>query len=324
MSNELTFFERQKLEYLLRTSQSVRAISRVLRRSHTILSREIRRNGVTRLKYRADAAQRLFEKRKHAKHKGKLEKYPQLKQYVVQKLQEDWSPQEIAGRLALGEGVPVGCVPISHESIYHYIYERDGRYQGLYQHLRQGRPKRRKKYGRKHSGTRIPERTSIHTRPDYVNKRERYGDWESDSVIFSKQKTIISVQSERKSRLLRIHKVEDKTAGETLCALRATAESVPTELFHTITFDNGTEGVSHTEIRKEYGVDTYFCDPFASWQKGGVENANKLIRQYLPRQTNLQTLTHQDIYAIQEKLNNRPRKVLGYLTPNEVIHRVVL
>ena len=157
-----------------------------------------------------------------------------------------------------------------------------------------------------------------------MDQRKRYGDWESDSVIFSKQKIALSVQSERKSKLIRMHKVANKSAAETLNALIKTAKSVPREIFHTITFDNGTEGAKHAEIKRGYGIKTYFCDPFASWQKGGVENANKLIRQYLPRSTDLSKLTDRDIYEIQEKLNNRPRRCLGYQTANEVINKVVL
>lgn len=142
-------------------------------------------------------------------------------------------------------------------------------------------------------------------------------------MIFSKQKTILSVQSERKSKLIRMYKLKNKTAEETKNALMLTAESVPHDLFLSITFDNGTEGVKHTEIKKEYGLDTYFCDPFASWQKGGVENANKLIRHYLPRKIDLSKLTDRDIYEIQEKLNDRPRKCLDYLSPNEVFNNLV-
>ena len=315
MSNEFTYYERQKLEFLLRSSQTIRAISKVMRRSHTILSREIRRNGDDRKKYRADAAQRLFEKRKHAKHTGKLDKYPELKQYVAEKLREEWSPEEIAGRLKSESKKET----ISHESIYHYIYERNGRYENWYQLLAQARPKRQKKRGRKRSKMLIPERKSIHERPKYIDKRNRFGDWESDSMIFSKQKTIISVQVERKSRLVRISKLENKSAEETRNALVKTAESVPKELFQTITFDNGTENVQHTEIKRDYKIETYFCDPFSSWQKGSVENMNKLIRRYLPRNTDLSKLSDRDIFLIQEKLNNRPRKVLKYQTPNEVI-----
>lgn len=321
MSNEFTYYERQMLEYWFRTRQSMRTIAGNMRRAHTIISRELKRNGDgDRAKYRADIAQRLFEKRRHKQHKGKLDKYPELKRVVVDGLEEGWSPDVIAGKLKKS-GEPQ---TISHESIYHYIYNKDGRYEGLYQYLRQSKPKRQKRGSRKSGKLRIPERISIHQRPLVVDERARYGDWESDSVIFSKQKTILSVQSERKSKLIRMHKAENKTAEETKYALIKTVESLPGELFKTMTFDNGGEGAKHVEIKKEYGVETYFCDPFSSWQKGGVENANKLIRQYLPRKTDISKLTDRDIYEIQEKLNNRPRKCLNYLSSNEVINNVVL
>jgi IS30 family transposase len=324
MSNELTFYERQKLEYWLRSSQSLRDIGKVMKRAHTILSREIRRNGDNRKKYRADTAQILHEKRKHKQHKGKLDKYPELKEYVVEGLKNEWSPDVIAGRLKDDRPKKLNGKTISHESIYHYIYNKDGRFEGLYKYLRQGQDKRHKLHTRKSPKLPIVERISIHQRPQVVGDRTRFGDWESDSVIFSKQKTALSVQSERKSKLIRIHKVANKTAEETKYALVKTIESLPSEMFKTITFDNGGEGARHVEIRNEYGVETFFCDPFASWQKGGVENANKLIRQYLPRDTDLDKLTDLDIYVIQEKLNDRPRRCLGYRSPNEVINEVVL
>jgi IS30 family transposase len=320
MSNNLTFYDRQKLEYWLRTRQSVRAIAKIMRRDHSVLVRELKRNGDgNRKKYRADTAQRMFEKRIHKQHKGKLDKYPELKERVVAGLKNEWSPDVIAGKLKLSDDK----LTISHESIYHYIYNKDGRYEGLYKYLRQGKKIRQKRHSRKNSKLRIPERISIRERPGYIDERKRYGDWESDSVIFSNQKIILSVQSERKSKLIRMHKAANKSADETNIALIKTAESIPKYLFQTITFDNGTENVKHVEIKKDYGIETYFCDPFASWQKGGVENANKLIRQYLPRSTDLGQLTDRDIYEIQEKLNNRPRKILNYLSPNEVINQVV-
>ena len=120
-----------------------------------------------------------------------------------------------------------------------------------------------------------------------------------------------------------MHKLANKTAEETKEALIKTAESVPREIFRTITFDNGSEGVKHTEIQEMFNIDTYFCDPFSSYQKGGVENMNKLIRQYLPRKTDMKNITDQQIYQIQERLNSRPRKGLNYQTPNEVINKVV-
>jgi IS30 family transposase len=320
MSNNLKLYDRQKLEYWLRTKQSIRAIAEIMGRDHSVIVRELKRNSARgRVGYQADVAQRVSEQRIHKQHRGKLDRYPSLKEYVVNGLKNEWSPDVIAGKLKLGGGEET----ISRESIYHYIYHRNGRYEGLYKYLRQGKSKRQKRYSRKTCKLRIFERVSIHQRPEYINERKRYGDWESDSVLFSKQKTALSVQSERKSKLIRIHKVNNKTAEETANAIVKTIESLPNELFQTITFDNGMENAKHAEVKKEYGVKTYFCDPFASWQKGGVENANKLIRHYLPRKTDLSQLTDRDIYNIQEKLNNRPRRCLNYLTPNEIINKVV-
>lgn len=320
MSNDLKWYDRQKLEYWLRSQQSIRAIAKIMKRDHSVLVRELKRNSFgDRKKYRADCAQKLSEKRRHKQHKGKLDKYPDLKEYVLDRLKEEWSPDIIAGKLKTERKKHT----ISHESIYYYIYQKAGREEQWYQYLRQAQPNRHKLYSRKKSQLRIPERVSIRERPLCINERTRYGDWESDSVIFSKQKTILSVQSERKSKLIRMHKAKNKTANETRNALVKTAESLPKDLFLSITFDNGTEGVQHTEIKKEYGVKTYFCDPFASWQKGGVENANKLIRYYLPRTTDLSLYSDRDIYEIQEKLNNRPRKCLGYKSSNEIINGVV-
>lgn len=291
-----------------------------MRRDHAVLVRELKRNGSgDRKKYRADVAQRLFESRVHKQHRSKIDKHPELKAYIAEGLNREWSPDIIAGKLKQSGEKNT----ISHESIYYYIYNKDGRYEGWYKYLRQGKSKRQKRYDRKTHKLPIVERTSIHQRPKVVGARERYGDWESDSVIFSKQKTALSVQSERKSKLIRIHKVANKSAEETKYALIKTIESLPSEMFKTFTFDNGGEGAKHTEIKKEYGVETYFCDPFASWQKGGVENANRLIRHYLPRSTDLSKLSDRDIYEIQEKLNDRPRRCLGYRTPNEVINGVV-
>lgn len=322
MSNNLTFYDRQKLEYWLRTKQSLRAVAHIMRRDHSVLVRELNRNANgCRKKYRADTAQRLYEKRKRSQHKGKLDKQPKLKEYVEEKLNEDWSPEEIAGRLKV-EGQNE---TISHESIYHHIYDKSEKEKKLYKHLRTHRIKRQKQGQRKTGKICIPERISIHGRPQIVETRKRYGDWESDTVEFKRglKNPFLSVQFERKSKLVRMHKTLNKSAEENNNAIVKTIESLPSEIFKTITFDNGSENVKHTEIKKEYGVETYFCDAYSSWQKGGVENTNKLIRQYLPKHTDLTQLTDREVYDIQEKLNNRPRKSLNYQTPNEVIHKVV-
>ena len=145
------------------------------------------------------------------------------------------------------------------------------------------------------------------------------GHWESDTVVCRKQKTALSVQYERKTQLLRLHKVRDRSAEATEDALRDTIASLPQQAFRSITFDNGGEGSCHVRIRDDYGIQTFFCDAYASWQKGGVENINGLLRQYIPKDADLSRMTDEDISTIQEMLNNRPRKSLNYLTPDQAI-----
>jgi len=294
-----------------------------MRKDHTVLSREILRNGSNREKYRADTAQARADKRRHQKRLGKLDKHPALKEYVVNSLKKEWSPDEIAGRIKETSFSKTERITISHESIYHYIYNRAEKYEKLFLFLPQRRTKRRKRGGRKSRNIPIPERKSITLRPAVVNERKRMGDWESDNLEFKRAvtKSAVSVQCERKAGLIRLHKVARKKSPEdTLEALTETVESLPSELTNTYTFDNGTENGLHTLLRERFGIDTYFCDPFSSWQKGSVENVNKLLRRYLPRDTDLDSLTDEDLYVIQEKLNNRPRKRLNYKTPNEVIN----
>ena len=324
MSNDFTYYERQRLEYWLRTRMSLRDIGAVMRRAHTIISREIIRNGGgDRKKYRADVAQRLSEKRKHGRHKGKVEKCPALKEYIIAGLNKDWSPEEIAGRLKGVSAIETDGVTISHESIYEYIYNKAEKHEKLFLLLSQRRVRRRKRGGRKVKNWPIPKGNSIHNRPEIVNKRKRYGDWESDVMEFRRAitKGAVSTQVERKSRLLRLYRVNRKKSPEDkLTALIKSVESLPPELSTTYTFDNGTENLRYPVLKELFDIETYLCDPFCSWQKGSVENTNKLLRRYLPRDTDLDALTDNDLHVIQEKLNNRPRKCLNYKTPNEVIH----
>lgn len=149
------------------------------------------------------------------------------------------------------------------------------------------------------------------------------GDWETDSMIFSKQKNTLSVQYERKTMLCRLAKLKSKEAAETERAIAESVESLPNELWQSITRDNGTENTKHLDTLNTFNIQSYFCDAYASWQKGGLKNLNKLIRQYLPRKTDMSKISHDEIYAIQEQLNNRPRKSLNYLTPNEVIAKYI-
>lgn len=317
----LTKYEREKIEFYLKLRMKKREIARRLKRDHSIIVREINRNLDGRKHYNADSAQKRAEQKAKKTNKRKLEKIPRLKDYVKEKIKKDWSPEQIAGRLKHQPPPELKGQKVSHEAIYQYIYEGGGRYENLFKHLRRGRPKRQKRWARKkRKKIIIPDRISIHER---LILKDEIGHWESDTVICSKQKSALSVQYEKSIQLTRLHKLANKSAAETEQALIKTVESVDNELSKTMTFDNGTEGALHASLGKIFGIKTYFCDPYCSWQKGGVENMNGLIRQYLPRSARLDDLSDNEIFLIQEKLNNRPRKGLNFLSPNEAYLKVI-
>lgn len=314
---QLNFQERKMIEKMLKQGMGVRAIGRALCRGHSTISDEIRKNkSLHEIEYNAESAQARHERRQlHKGNKCKLGRKEKLKKYVIEKLEGDWSPEQIAGELRDRCGMTI----ISHETIYQFIYSEEGKELKLWLHLRRKHRPQRKVRGTRKSrkGHIIAERVSIHHRSEQANERTRIGDLETDSMIFSQQKPILSVQVDRASLKCALTKLNDKTALETKYALvRAIEEEYAS--VKTITFDNGSENVLHTEIRDTYQITTHFCDPYCSWQKGLVENINGLIRQYLPRHIDMNKITQDQIYEIQEKLNNRPRKSLNYKTPNKV------
>lgn len=318
--NPLTLFEREKIETWLRMNKKKIWIARKLNRDYSIIKREIKRNSGEYLPYTASNACYFAKRRSKNTNIRKLDKLKnkKLKEFIEEKLLEDWSPQQIAG--VLKESSPKNILEtISHESIYDYIYNRAESYKHLYEHLRTARKQRQRMYSRKKHKNKLKNRVSIHLRPKMINKKKEYGHWETDLVEFGrKQKEVLSVKYERKAMLCRLHKIKDKSAKENESTISKTIESFPHYWFRSVTRDNGNENVRHTQTFKDFNVPSFFCDPYCSWQKGGIENLNKLIRQYLPKRCNFAKITDRDIYKIQERLNNRPRKSNSYLTPNEV------
>lgn len=316
----LTLYEREQIESWLRLGRKKKWMAKQLNRDYSIIKREIKRNSGEVLPYNAQAADYYAARRRKKTNKRKLEKWQneKLVEYVTEQLDEGWSPEEIAGRLKNHPPKEVQHCKnktVSYESIYNWIYEGEGRIGGLYKKLRRKQKIRKRRFGRKKQvKTIIKKRVSITQRPEIVAKRKRIGDWETDSVIFS-GRSILSVQYERKIKLCRIHKCEDKTAIRSEEALQDSIDSLPRNFWQTITRDNGSENSLHQQTE----VPSYFCDTFCSWQKGGVENLNGLIREYFPKRFNLDKVKESYVYAIQEKLNNRARKALNYLTPNEVL-----
>lgn len=310
------------IEKMKDSGLSGREIARRMNKDHTVINREISRNKDLIGQYSMEDALRKRHRRKFNKKLPKLETNQKLKMHVIEKLKLNHSPEQISGRLKKFESRNVGAT-ISHEIIYQFIYGTEGRQLKLHIYLRNKQPHRYKKGTRRKQKYLIPDRISIHDRPENIGLKKEFGHWETDLMIFSKQKACLSVQFEKKGQLCRIHVVPDKTAESNNEAIIKSIDTLPLTSFKTITYDNGTENVKHAILREQFGIDTYFCDVYKSWQKGGVENMNKLLREYLPRWINLEKLTEEDIYEIQEKLNNRPRKGLGYLTPNEYVQQFI-
>lgn len=311
----LTAFERGQIQAFLQEGKPVRQIAKHLSRHPSSVSREIRRNGA-KGKYLAQRAeQRYRERRKECRPARKID-YRPLWDFVHRKLTLFWSPETISGHLCR-HYAPHPKMRISHEALYQALY-RDERLSPLIGYLRQSRPKRRKRGQGKSSRLSIPNRVSIAQRPEEVASRARFGDWEGDLVLGKNQQGAILSLTERKSRMLLARKVQSKQSEQVVAAAIEALEDLPANWAHTITFDNGTEFYHHGRITEELGLDIYFADPYAAYQRGTNENTNGLLRQYLPKNTSFEHLTQKQLDTIVNELNNRPRKILGYRSPYEV------
>lgn len=205
---------------------------------------------------------------------------------------------------------------VNHETIYQFVYESDfGKANKFYQYLRRGKKKRTRKYGRKSQKEIIPNRVFIDQRPKEVDLRQTVGHWESDTLHYPQKKGVNSLV-ERKARYVALTKMQRRTADETQ---RAIEEKLANHIRKTLTFDNGTENRNHEAIANNLSLSVFFCHAYHSWEKGTNENMNGIVRRYLPRRTDLDTITQQDLDEIAEELNNRPRAILGFKTPKEVL-----
>jgi len=253
----ITLYEREQIEAWLRMGRRKKWIAGKLNRDYSIVKREIKRNSGAYLPYIAQEADYYATRRKKKTNKRKLEKWQneKLTEYVKGLLDDGWSPEEIAGRLKKHPPKEVSRCKnktVSYESIYNWIYEGEGRWGGLYKKLRRKQKIRKRRFARKKQvKTIIKERVSIAQRPGVVAKRKRFGDWETDSMIFS-GRSILSVQFERKMKLCRIHKCENKTAERSEEALRDSIESLPQNFWLTITRDNGSENVCIIKLKRPH------------------------------------------------------------------------
>jgi len=313
---QLTENEREKLFILRQKGLTYRSIANELQRNHSSLVREYNRNIKSPIiGYLPDTANILAKDRK-AKHGLKIEKYPKLKEEIIQLMREErYSPEMIAGRLK-NNGIKER---VSHETIYRFVYSKEGLETKLYQLLMRCRPKRNQHYGRRtRSNYGIPNRISIAERPK-LDKKE-FGNFEADLTFFSGSKSInLSTMVERKTGYIMANLNTTKHSERIALKLLNNLLKFPRSKRKSITFDNGKEFVNHTIIRQIAKTPTYFCNPGSPWQKPYVETTHALLHRFIPKKTDPKKLTQEIVQHALNKLNNLPRKRFNFKTPAEML-----
>lgn len=322
----LSLKERELVFLHLNQGESLREIGKTLNRHHATILREVARNSIVGGKqgggkYSPSLATSFVKRRRQESRRGKLDDLS-LRHYVLGKLNRGWSPEQISGRLKLKAP---NCY-LSYETIYQFIYASENKPLRLWEFLRRGRQRRQSLYSRK-ANTRkrlmIPNKTSIECRPEEANHRLTLGHWESDLMEGRRvNQKVVAVTVDRKSRYLLLAQLEGKEAtprAKSLIEQLAKTTILP----KTLTLDNGSENFKHELITKYLGCQTFFCHAYHSWEKGTVENTISLVRSYIPKGTDLELITKTDLNTIAWELNNRPRKILGFYTPFEVLYNRV-
>jgi len=301
--------QRYTISVMLRQGCTQKQIAEAIGKDKSVVSRELKRNANAKGKYSFEYAQDMARLRKERMKKPrKLHRW--LKKEIIGLIQQDWSPQQIEGRLKLENKSFV-----SHETVYKLI--RKDREEGgtLYRHTRHRLKHRKRPVGKKIS---IKNRVSIEQRPEIVETKQRFGDWEIDTIVGKNNRGAIVTLVERKTAFMMMEKLEKgKNAKELTKAVTRLLFAYSRHV-HTITGDNGTEFADHQGIAKMLKSKFFFTHPYSSWEKGLIENTNKLIRQYIPKKTNFSKLNKQQIKDIQYKINNRPREKLKFYSPKEI------
>lgn len=319
----LTLVEREEISRAVAVGQSTREIATRLERAPSTISREINRNG-GRPCYRASQAEQAAWDRARRPKRCKLAQSPKLAQLVAEKLQIQWSPEQIAGWLK--RTCPDATYQVSHETIYRslFIQARGALKKELLEHLRRSRAMRRSRHHTQKTDNhgRISDTTSISERPAIVEDRAVPGHWEGDLLCGSKNSQIATLV-ERHSRYVMLVKVDGKDTETVVNALIENAQRLPQELYRSLTWDRGKEMAAHKRFTLATDIQVYFCDPQNPWQRGTNENTNGLLRQYFPKGTDLSLYSQDELDQVARQLNERPRKTLGYSTPAECFNHAV-
>lgn len=309
----LTKEQRYTISQMKRQGYIQKQIADVIGKDKSVISRELSRNCDYRSgEYKADLAQRKYELRQKDKPK-KVTFTEDVRQLVDAWLENDYSPEQITGRAKLEKRE---CV--SHERIYQYVWKDKKEGGNLHLHLRHKGRKYRKRGAAKDTRGCIKNRIDISMRPAIVDKKERLGDLEIDTIIGKNHQKAILTINDRASSYVWVQKLKGKDASE--LAAKAIEKLAPCiQWIHTITADNGKEFAEHQTIAEGLNIDFFFAKPYHSWERGANENTNGLIRQYIHKGSSFDNITNQQIQYVQNRLNNRPRKKLGFLSPNEFL-----
>jgi len=320
----LSLRERVVIELRRDQGWSYRRIGAELGRPASTVSREMNRNARPTKQwsgpYDGERAHALALRRRRWDARFKLARQPDLRERVREGLAMGQSPEQIAGRLEREHGRML----VSHESIYRFIYYRSAQKDYWHRLLPQAKNRRgRLARGGGSPASRIRRRRAIEHRPAEADDRSTPGHWEADLMAFSSYGQYVLVTHERSSRLLQVERLPNKTAAAVRRRLSARLARLPRALRRSLTFDNGTEFALHYKLSCKLSLGTFFCDPHAPWQKGGIENAIGRMRRSLPRKTDLATLDPQTLAQLVERYNNTPRKCLAFQTPNEVFSQLL-
>lgn len=310
--NRITQENRYEIYELIKSGLSIRKISKIIGKNHSTVSRELKRNSGKR-GYRPHQAHNQAENRKKSASKH-IKMTPALIGKIESMLRKDWSPEQVSGVLKK-EGIS-----ISHETIYQYIWAKKDRGGDLHKHLRHSSTNRYKKRGKQEKRGHIKNKVSIHQRPEIVDAKQRFGDWEIDLIVGKGHSGFIITAVERLSKYTRSTWSKYKDSNSILRAVVKLLNPLKA-VVHTITSDNGKEFAKHEDIAKHLKAKFFFADPYASWQRGLNENTNGLFRQYFPKKSCFTSLSKRKLKIAQKMINQRPRKTLNFLSPLQFVNQ---
>ena len=319
----LTIKERVQIETLLNAKKTKIYIAKTLNRSRSTISREINKWVKNKEdKYDAELAHwNAKDDYANKRNKDKISTHSLLRFFVYKGLLSDWTPEQISGRLKeLYPNNPI--MSISHEAIYRHIYTRPqaSLNKKLIKLLVRKKTRRIPSKKKRGTGSKILNQVSIDNRPVHIDLREEIGHWEGDLVIGKNHKSAIGTIVERKTRFTLILKLNSKKADEVAEKFSKVLNQLNSKFKKSMTYDNGIEMARHEKITQKTGMKIYFAHPYSSWERGTNENTNGLIRRYLPKGTDFNQISENQLMNIQKKLNNRPRKIIAYKTPLEMMN----